>query len=114
MLWASRKTATAKATRNRNCPTWNQGDFSLSRSDGFKLVVIGANSLLGKFVVSHPAARVSSSTTWFTECLQTSFTQAREKGMYPQYVLQPRRGGTNPNQLSLRQPANSLFPRSGS
>jgi hypothetical protein len=24
------KTATAKATRNRNCPTWNQGDFSLS------------------------------------------------------------------------------------
>ena len=57
MLWASIKTATAKATRNRNCPTWNQGDFSLSRSDGFKLVVIGVNSLLGKFVVSHPCGK---------------------------------------------------------
>jgi hypothetical protein len=34
------KKATTKATRSRNCPTWNQGDFSLSGPVGFKSVVI--------------------------------------------------------------------------
>jgi hypothetical protein len=38
------KNGTAKATRNRNCPTWNQGDFSLPGPFGFKSVVISATS----------------------------------------------------------------------
>jgi hypothetical protein len=40
MLLPSRNKETTSAARNRNCATWNQGDFSLSGVSLFELVVI--------------------------------------------------------------------------
>jgi hypothetical protein len=40
MLWASRKKAIAKTTKNRNLPIWNQDDLRPGGAALFEFVVI--------------------------------------------------------------------------